>query len=344
MSGVTFVIAGDDRRHRRYARSIMKQAQAENVDALFRVVGHVADMPAAYAASDIVVVPCIAPPIYGQVVAEAQAMARPVIASAIGPIPGKPWWCRRACRTTCAPAGWCSRATPIEIARALATALALDATAYRALAARARQFAEFMFAPGRDRRRDARGLYLAAGSRAVVAPAVRKRASTTARDGLSDERHHGRRRHARQRRAAAVRHDRIDAVARPLTVLDRRADAACRRGRRRRRRAGPHSRGGRPPADRRLARRPLGRATSSRPAANSCCSTSPARTPRSCCATRSRLTRLVRERRCDVVHAHGRAAAWSAFACAKLHRRAVPDHLVQGLPRAERASSGSTTA
>lgn len=30
------------------------------------------------------------------------------------------------------------------------------------------------------------------------------------------------------------------------------------------------------------------------------------------------LMRLVRERRCDVVHAHGRAAAWSAFACAKL--------------------------
>ena len=30
------------------------------------------------------------------------------------------------------------------------------------------------------------------------------------------------------------------------------------------------------------------------------------------------LVRLVLERRCDVVHAHGRAAAWSAFACAKL--------------------------
>jgi glycosyltransferase involved in cell wall biosynthesis len=30
------------------------------------------------------------------------------------------------------------------------------------------------------------------------------------------------------------------------------------------------------------------------------------------------LARVVRERRCDVVHAHGRAAAWSAFACAKL--------------------------
>jgi glycosyltransferase involved in cell wall biosynthesis len=30
------------------------------------------------------------------------------------------------------------------------------------------------------------------------------------------------------------------------------------------------------------------------------------------------LARLARERRCDVVHAHGRAAAWSAFICAKM--------------------------
>ena len=30
------------------------------------------------------------------------------------------------------------------------------------------------------------------------------------------------------------------------------------------------------------------------------------------------LVRLVRERRCDVVHAHGRAAAWSAFLCARI--------------------------
>ena len=148
MRGVTFVIAGDDRRHRRYARSIMKQARAENVDALFRVVGHVADMPAAYAASDIVVVPCIAPPIYGQVVAEAQAMARPVIASSVGPIPENmviPPLMPSDLRT-----GWVVQpGDSIEIARALATALALDAVEYRALAARARQFAEYMFAPNR---------------------------------------------------------------------------------------------------------------------------------------------------------------------------------------------------
>jgi glycosyltransferase involved in cell wall biosynthesis len=148
MTGVTFVIAGDDRHHRRHARSIMKRARAENVDALFRIVGHVPDMPTAYAAADFVVVPCTVPPIYGQIVAEAQAMARPVIASAIGPIPENlvvPPRMPTELRT-----GWLVQpGDSIEIARALATALSLNATEYRALAARARQFAEYMFAPSR---------------------------------------------------------------------------------------------------------------------------------------------------------------------------------------------------
>ena len=89
MRGVTFVFAGDDRRYRSYVRPSSGAPRAEGVDALFRLVGHCADMPAAYAASDIVVVPARVPPIYGPVVAEAQAMARPVIASAIGPIAGE---------------------------------------------------------------------------------------------------------------------------------------------------------------------------------------------------------------------------------------------------------------
>ncbi len=148
MSGVTFVLAGDDRKYRRYARSIMTQARAENIDALFRVVGHVTDLPAAYAASDIVVVPCMSPPLYGQAVAEAQAMARPVIASAIGPIPenmAAPPRMAEDVRT-----GWLVPPdNPMEIARAVAMALALDPAAYRAFAARARQYAEYMFAPGR---------------------------------------------------------------------------------------------------------------------------------------------------------------------------------------------------
>ena len=86
MRNVTFVLVGDDQRYRRYARKFWKTAQAAGVDALFRMVGYHEDMPASYAAADFVVVPYTSPPIYGRVVAEAQSMARPVIASSVGPL------------------------------------------------------------------------------------------------------------------------------------------------------------------------------------------------------------------------------------------------------------------
>jgi glycosyltransferase involved in cell wall biosynthesis len=44
--------------------------------------------------------------------------------------------------------GWVvKRGDPIEFARALSVAVALDDTAYRAMCARARQFAQYMFSP-----------------------------------------------------------------------------------------------------------------------------------------------------------------------------------------------------
>ena len=146
--GVTFVLAGDDRRHRRYVWAIRKQAQDAGVETLFRIAGHVADMPAAYAAADVVVTPDVAPPVDGRVLAEAQAMARPVIASSIGPLPENvvaPPRMPDELRT-----GWLvPPGEPAELARAIAVVLSLDAPAYRALAARARQYGEFMFAPRR---------------------------------------------------------------------------------------------------------------------------------------------------------------------------------------------------
>jgi glycosyltransferase involved in cell wall biosynthesis len=146
--GMTFVLVGDDRRDRRYVQTIRRRAQEASVEPLFRIVGHVDDMPAAYAAADIVVVPCVAPPVYGRVVAEAQAMARPVIASSIGPLPENlltPPRMPNELRT-----GWLVQpGNAAELAAELAAALSLDAQNYRALAARARQFGEFMFSPQR---------------------------------------------------------------------------------------------------------------------------------------------------------------------------------------------------
>jgi glycosyltransferase involved in cell wall biosynthesis len=148
MRGVTFVLAGDDTRHRRYARALLKHAQAEGVDSLFRIVGHCPDMAAAYAAADLIVAPNIEPPLYGRVVAEAQAMARPVVTTAVGALPENviaPPRMPEELRT-----GWVVKpGDPIDLARAISGVLALDAAAYRALAARARQFADYMFSPRR---------------------------------------------------------------------------------------------------------------------------------------------------------------------------------------------------
>ena len=125
-----------------------RQARAESVDALFRMVGYQADMPAAFAASDFAVIPYIGAPTYGRVAVEAQAMALPVIASSIGPLPENiltPPRIDEELRT-----GWeVPPGDASELARAIENALALDTTAYRAHAARARQFAEYMFSSQR---------------------------------------------------------------------------------------------------------------------------------------------------------------------------------------------------
>ena len=148
MRNVTFVLVGDDRRSPRFARRFWKVAQGEGVDALFRMAGFHEDMPATYAAADFVVVPYTSAPIYGRVVAEAQAMALPVIASAIGPLPENmitPPRMPDELRT-----GWeVKPGDAAELAKAIETALALDADDYRAHCARARQLAESTFSPSR---------------------------------------------------------------------------------------------------------------------------------------------------------------------------------------------------
>jgi glycosyltransferase involved in cell wall biosynthesis len=103
-------------------------------------------MPAAYAAADVVVVPALEPPLAGRAVAEAQALGRPVVATTVGALPENmlcPPRMKDELRT-----GWLVRPGKVgDIARAVGSALELDNTAYEALGARARQFAEFMFSP-----------------------------------------------------------------------------------------------------------------------------------------------------------------------------------------------------
>jgi glycosyltransferase involved in cell wall biosynthesis len=143
---IAFVFAGEDRGQARYARSLRRQARMHGIDTLCRMVGPCVDMPAAYAVADVVAVPALEPPLSGRAAAEAQAMGRPVVATTIGVLPENllcPPRMRDDLRT-----GWLVRPGNVdELARAVASVLALDVTAYAALSARARQFAEFVFSP-----------------------------------------------------------------------------------------------------------------------------------------------------------------------------------------------------
>lgn len=143
---VAFVFAGDDRGESSYAKSLRHRARVHGVDTLCRMAGEPTDMPAALAAADVVVVPTLQPPLSGQAVAEAQAIGRPVIATTVGVLPENllcPPRMREDLRT-----GWLVRPSNVsELARAISAALAMDVTAYEALGARARQFAEFAFSP-----------------------------------------------------------------------------------------------------------------------------------------------------------------------------------------------------
>jgi glycosyltransferase involved in cell wall biosynthesis len=141
-----FVMAGEHDTYRKYARFIAEQARTREIAAYIRFTGHCRDMPAAFAAADTVLVPAIEPPMLGRVVAEAQAMGRPVVTSNIGILPEHvvtPPEMPEDVRT-----GWLAApGDAADFARALAMSFSLDATAYRAMSARARQFAEYMFSP-----------------------------------------------------------------------------------------------------------------------------------------------------------------------------------------------------
>jgi glycosyltransferase involved in cell wall biosynthesis len=143
---IVFVFAGDDRGQPRFARALRNRAHMHGIDTLCRFTGHCADMPAAHGAADVVVVAPLEPPLAGRAAAEAQAMGRPLVASTVGVLPENllcPPRMREELRT-----GWLVRPGNVdEFARAIGAALALDPTAYEAMGARARQFAEFMFSP-----------------------------------------------------------------------------------------------------------------------------------------------------------------------------------------------------
>lgn len=145
MLRVTIVATGDTR-HRGTVNSLLADARRLGLSFAIRVVDQPRDLPAALAAAHTIVFPATERPAGARLVAQAQAMARPVIVSDLGELPEHvlaPPRMAEDLRT-----GWVVKAGHAgALGHALREALAMDKMSYQAMAARARQFAEFMFSP-----------------------------------------------------------------------------------------------------------------------------------------------------------------------------------------------------
>jgi glycosyltransferase involved in cell wall biosynthesis len=114
------VLAGDDQGRSDYTAELEGLARSLGVSESVRFVGHLADMPAAYLASDIALAPSFPKPeAFGRTAVEPQAMGRPVLASDHGAVVET---------VVDGETGW--RVTPGDLAawvEALKTTLALSA-------------------------------------------------------------------------------------------------------------------------------------------------------------------------------------------------------------------------
>lgn len=81
------ILAGDAQGRDDYREALRQQIAAAGLDGKVRLVGHVADMPAAYAASWIAVVASTEPEAFGRTATEAQVIGCPVIATDHGAPP-----------------------------------------------------------------------------------------------------------------------------------------------------------------------------------------------------------------------------------------------------------------
>ena len=337
------------------ARRSQARAGAWTSTTLIRMTGHCADMPAAFAAADFVAVPAIEPPLLGRVVAQAQAMGRPVVTTDVGVLPEHvvaPPRMPEDVRT-----GWV--ATPGDPRRLRARAgTRADARTPPPIARcpRARGNSRNTCSRqralprrcGRSIRRSWRAIssgWKSSGKRTIGPPLTIGALLVSSQPSAVRHRVHGadrfrirlRRRSMRSAAASPRRADRSRSLIVTPSLHAGAADAGTVQLVRILAPAGHRpivvSSGGRLVAD-----------VTAAGATFIAMNVATQQSDRRCCATRMALARIVREQRCDVIHAHGARAGLERLLRRAAHRRAVPDQLVQRLPRAEHASSISTTA
>lgn len=119
---VRIVLAGDDQGRTAYREALLARIARAGLNGRVILAGHCADMPAAFAAAQLAVVPSIEPEAFGRVSVEAQAMGCPVIVSEIGALP-------ETLRRSGDASGWVvPPADPGALAQAMAMALGLSPT------------------------------------------------------------------------------------------------------------------------------------------------------------------------------------------------------------------------
>lgn len=144
LQDTVFILAGESDGRDRYVAEIDAAIAAAGLEGIVRRVGYCDDMPAAYRASALVVVPSTEPETFGRVAAEAQAMGTPVVVSDLGAAPetvlAEPQ-AEAALRT-----GWRVPAGDAPaLADAMREALGLGASARDAMAQRARHHIDSNF-------------------------------------------------------------------------------------------------------------------------------------------------------------------------------------------------------
>ena len=118
MTDLRCMIVGDDQGRGAYRRELEALVRRHRLEPVVHIGGECRDMPAAYMLADVVVSASTEPEAFGRVIAEAQAMGRPVIATDHG-----------AARETVLPGqtGWLTAPRDIgALVHALRAALSLD--------------------------------------------------------------------------------------------------------------------------------------------------------------------------------------------------------------------------